>query len=184
MKTRIGLATGMALFLAATASAQYHLKVAACAGYSLSAFEDQGSAAGAIPLGVSVGFDAAPALEVGGEFIYPLGGYQFESTQFDVKVKSTFNQMMAGAYGKYLLGSGNTRPFLKAGVGYYMGDAKVEPTGYPSATEKIKSAVGFNVGGGLQLESGISVGFTYNIVKREEMGMNTWGVMVGYPLIR
>jgi hypothetical protein len=150
----------------------------------MTAFQDQGSAAGAIPLGVSLGFKTAPELEVGGEFFYPLGGYKFESTQFDVKVTSTFNQMMVGAYGKYLLGSGNTKPFLKAGIGYYMGDAKIEATGYPSETSKIKSAVGFNVGGGIQTESGMSIGFTYNIVKREEMGMNTWGVVVGYPLIK
>jgi hypothetical protein len=184
MKTRIGLALGIVLILALAVSAQQNLKLTAYSGYSMSAFENQGSAAGTIPLGLSLGFKATPALEIGGEFFYPLGGYEFESTQYDVKVKSTLNQMMAGAYGRYLLGSGNAKPFLKAGIGYYMGDAKVEATGYPSETEKIKSAVGFNVGGGLQLESGMSIGFVYNIITREESGMNTWAVLVGYPLIR
>jgi hypothetical protein len=184
MKTRIGLVLGLALILATAVSAQQNLTLSVYAGYSLSAFENQGSSAGTIPLGVSLGFKAAPELEVGGEFFYPLGGYQFELAEFDVKTTTTFNQMMVGAFGKYLLGSGNTKPFLKAGIGYYMGDAKVEMTGYPSQTAKIKGAVGFNVGGGIQTESGMSIGFTYNIVTREEMGMNTWGVMVGYPLIK
>jgi len=184
MKTRIGLVLGMVLVLATAVSAQNNLTLSLHAGYSMTAFEDQGSAAGTIPLGVSVGFKATPELAVGGEFIYPLGGYKFESTEFDVKVTSTFNQMMAGAFGKYSLGSGSAKPFLKAGVGYYMGDAKIEAKGFPTETGKIKAAVGFNVGGGIQLESGMSIGFSYNIVKREDMGMNTWGVLVGYPLIK
>jgi opacity protein-like surface antigen len=184
MKTRIELVLGIVLILAVTVSGQQNLKLTAYAGYSLSAFEDQGSAAGTIPLGLSLGFKAAPALEVGGEFFYPLGGYEFESTEANVTIKLTRNQMMAGAYGSYLLGSGNAKPYLKAGVGYYMGDAKVEQTDYASVTRKIKSAVGFNVGGGLQLESGMSIGFVYNIVTREKSGMNTWAILVGYPIIR
>jgi hypothetical protein len=189
MKTRIGLVLGMVLVLAVAVSAQNNTTLSVFAGYSMSAFQDQGSAAGTIPLGASIGFKTSPELEVGGEFFYPIGGYKFESTEFDVKVTTTFNQMMAGAYGKYLLGSGNTKPFVKAGVGYYMGDAKSEASGFPSVTSKIKAGVGFNVGGGIQMESGLSIGFTYNIVKREftsgeKMGMNTWAVLVGYPLIK
>jgi hypothetical protein len=65
-----------------------------------------------------------------------------------------------------------------------MGDVKNEVTGVPSVTRKIKAAVGFNFGGGIQMESGISLGFVFNIVTREEAGMNTWAILVGYPLIR
>jgi len=189
MKTRIGLVLGMILILSTAVSAQQNLTLSVYAGYSMSAFQDQGSAAGAIPLGISLGVKAASEFEVGGEFFYPLGGYKFESTQYDVKVTSTFNQMMVGAYGKYFLGSGNTKPFLKGGIGYYMGDVKVEAAGFPTETSKIKAGVGFNIGGGIQMESGISLGFTYNIVKREltsgeKMGLNTWAVLVGYPLIK
>ena len=183
MKTRIGLVLGMVLILAAAASAQ-NLKLTAYAGYSMSAFENQGSAAGTIPLGLSLGFKAAPALEVGGEFFYPVGGYQFELKEATAKVTTTFNQMMAGGYGRYVLGSGHTKPFLKAGIGYYMGDVKFEVEGGESDTAKLDGAIGFNIGGGILMQSGLSLGFTYNIVTREKAGMNTWAILVGYPLIR
>jgi hypothetical protein len=189
MKTRIGLVLCLVLILAAAVSAQQNLTLSVFAGYSMSAFENQGSAAGAIPLGVSLGVKASPELTVGGEFFYPLGGYKFGYTDSNVHVTSTFTQMMIGAFGKYLVGSGNIKPFLKAGIGYYFGDEKVEADGYSTVTDKVKGAVGFNVGGGIQMESGLSFGFTYNIVSREiisgrKMGMNTWAVLVGYPLIK
>jgi hypothetical protein len=184
MKTRIVLVLGMVLVLAAAVSAQKNAKLTVYTGYSMTAFENQGSAAGAIPLGVSVGVQVAPAIVAGGEFFYPLGGYKFESTEYNIKVSSTFNQMMVGAFGKYLLGSGSTKLFLKGGIGYYFGDVKAEATGFPTVTEKVKAALGINAGAGIQMDNGLSLGATFNIVKRESTGMNTWAVLVGYSILK
>jgi hypothetical protein len=184
MKTRTGLVVALLTFLAVAGFARQNLKVTLYTGYTLSAFEGQESAAGTLPLAISIGAKANPALEVGGEFVYPLGGYQFELQGLAAKVTTTINQMMAGAYGKYLLSAGPTKPFLKAGVGYYFGDTKSEIEGGESGTYKVDGAIGFNVGGGIQFRRGLSLGFTYNIVTREDAGMNTWAVLVGYPIVR
>jgi hypothetical protein len=186
MKTRIGLVLGMGMVLILTVAVfgQQGLKLTAYAGYSLSAFEHQNATVESIPLGLSLGFKAIPAMEFGVEFFYPIGGYQFELEESDVKITTTYNQMMAGGYGKYVLGSGNTHPFLKAGIGYYMGDTKIDVEGGESDTSKMDGAIGFNIGGGIQMQSGLSLGFTYNIVTREKAGMNTWAILAGYPIIQ
>jgi len=179
------LALAIILVVAAAGFAQQNLTLSVFTGYSLTAFEDQESSAGTIPVGLSAGFKVQPALEVGGEFFYPIGGYSFEEGDEDFgKITYTFNQMMAGVYGKYLLGSGNLKPFLKAGVGYYMGNVKGETEGLPEVDVDMDAAVGFNVGAGIESPNGLFAGFTYNIVTREDAGMNTYAVTVGYKLIR
>jgi hypothetical protein len=183
MKIRTTIALCMLLLVAAAGFAQTNPIVTAIAGYTMSAFEDQESAAGTILVGASIGVMATPALEVGGEFLYPIGGYKFELETGYGKYTTTINQMMAGGYGKFLLGSGNLQPFIKGGVGYYMGKPKVEFDGQ-SETGELKSAIGFNVGGGIQTEKGLSVGFTYNIVKRDDGGCNTWAVTLGYQIVK
>jgi hypothetical protein len=182
---RNAIALAIILVVAVAGFAQQNLTLSVFTGYSLTAFEDQGSAAGTLPIGLSAGLKVQPALEVGGEFFYPLGGYAFEEQDEDFgKITTTFNQMMAGVYGKYLLGSGNLKPFLKAGVGYYMGNAQAETEGLPKVDVDIDAAVGFNVGAGIESPNGLFAGFTYNIVTREDVGMNTYAVTVGYKLIK
>jgi hypothetical protein len=183
MKTRNVIALCAVVLFAAAGFAQQNMTVSLFTGYTMSAFEDQESAAGTLPLAASIGFKAAPALEIGGEFFYPLGGYQFETDILGTKLTTTFNQMMAGAYGKYCLGEGATKPFLKAGVGYYFGNVKLESEGESDSAD-MDGAIGFNVGGGIQMDSGLSLGFTYNIVTREEVGMNFWAATIGYQIIK
>jgi len=184
MKIRTGIVLCVILLIAVAGFAQTKPIVSGLAGYTMSAFEGQGSAAGTLALGASVGLKATPALEVGGEFVYPISGYKFEEDAgIFGKVTTTINQMLIGAYGKYFVGTGNLKPFLKAGLGYYTGKPKVEMSG-DSETAELKSAVGFNFGGGVQTEKGLFAMFTYNIVKRESAGYNCWSVLVGYQIVK
>jgi hypothetical protein len=189
MKTRNAIVLCVVVLFAVAGFAQQNMTVSLFTGYTMTAFENQESAAGTIPLGVSIGFKAAPALEIGGEFFYPLGGYEFkvEDMYSSESYTVTHNQMMAGAYGKYCLGEGSMKPFLKAGVGYYFGNSKSE-LGGQSFTADVDGAIGFNVGGGIQMESGLFAGFIYNIVNRgsgdEKSGANTWALTIGYQIIK
>ena len=183
MKARNVFALCAVVLLAASGFAQQNTIVTIFTGYTMTAFDGQASAAGTIPVAASIGFKAAPALEIGGEFFYPIGGYQFKVTGFGETITTTFNQMMAGVYGKYCFGESSMKPFLKAGVADYFGNMKLEMSG-SSTTGSVKSAIGFNVGGGVQWENGLLVGFTYNIVKRDGSGMNTWAAMIGYQIIK
>ncbi|MDZ7371970.1 MAG: porin family protein [candidate division KSB1 bacterium] len=163
-------------------------------GLSYSAFEDQEESASAIPLGVAVGYAAMPNLEVGGELNLALPGYGFETELYDIKVTSTFKQNLVGVFGRYYLGKGNLKPFVKGGLGMYFGDAEVEVS-YEGQKEKetidVNGALGFNLGAGVMLQKGFYAEFNYNIVSRkasdsetgeesDSFGMNTWAVQLGY----
>lgn len=182
MKTKLFVIAIIILF-ATAGFAQQKFTVAPYAGYSMTAFEDQESAAGTILAGIYLGYKAMPALEIGAEFNYPVGGYSFESEYFGTTFTYTFHQMMLGFYGKYYIGTGNMKPFIKGGIGYYMGDTDVE-SGGEEATVDRDSAIGFNFGGGVLLNNGFFAEFNYNIVTREELGMGTWAAFVGYQLIK
>lgn len=187
MKTKL-MVIGIVLLFCVAGFGQ-NLTVTAFTGYSMTSFEDQDDAAGTLPLGLAVGYKAAPAIEIGGEFMYPLGGYSWELDFFGETVTTTFNQMMIGAYGKYFIGTGNMKPFVKAGVGYFMGNAKSEGGGETMDFD-VDGGIGFNFGGGVLLSQGFSVEFVYNMVSRkiegddEKYGMNTWAVLVGYQLVK
>ena len=177
--------------------AQSGFKVNLSTGYSLTAFEEDPysqDAAGTLPLGVSVGKQVTPALEAGVEVLYPLGGYTWEVEFTGIpgivdsyKTESTINQVLYGVYGRYLLSSGpGLKPFVKAGLGLYTGGGTVEFEG-ESEDFDIKSAVGFNIGGGVYVKDNVWVQFQYHIVSREpdeegaeKSGANTWDVMAGY----
>ena len=187
MKVKVTAILMIALF-AVSASAGTGLKLSAVTGYSMTAFEDQDDAAGTLPIGVQVGKQLKPALEVGVEVIFPLGGYTFEAEEMGLKLTSTFNQSLIGAYGKYSFGEGRLKPYAKAGVGYYSGNAdlELEVLGESASEEvEIESAVGFSVGVGVACsKSGLFGEFVYNLVTREDMGMNTWAVLIGYQILK
>ena len=182
------LIIGIIVLFAAAGFAQQKFTVAPYAGYTMSAFEDQESAAGTILAGINLGYKAMPALEIGAEFKYPIGGYSFEVEVVDPftldteTYTSTLNQMMLGAYGKYYIGTGNIKPFAKAGVGYYMGDGTSENGA--EVDVEIDAAIGFNFGGGVLMNNGFFAEFNFNMVSREDAGMNSWDVFVGYQLIK
>lgn len=186
MKFKLFIVIG-SLLMSASVYGQSKFTVAALAGYGLSAFENQESSAGTIPLGVQLGYLVTPSLEAGAEVNLALGGYKFESEFDEFNVTTTFNQTIIDAFGKYYFGQGNFKPFAKAGLGYYLGDAKVKIEG-DSETADIDPAIGFNFGAGLINQKGIFAEFTYHIVSRksggESMGMNNWAVMIGYKFIR
>jgi hypothetical protein len=177
------LIIGIIVLFTAAGFAQQKFTVAPYAGYAMSAFEDQESAAGSILAGVNLGYNVMPALQVGAEFSYVIGGFGFETEFLGETITTTFNMMMLGGYGKYFIGTGNIKPFVKAGVGYYMGNAKVEGGGEEEDVD-VDSNIGFNFGGGAVMNNGVFLEFNFNMVSREDVGMNYWAVFVGYQLIK
>lgn len=181
------------LFLAFGLFAQEsQFTLSAVGGYAMSAFEDQDDAAGALPVGVQVGYKFKPNMIVGGEINMALGGFSWELNQSGYKITSTANQTLIGAFGKYYFSEGKYLPYGRVGVGMYTGDgeAKVEYQGQSEKqTINIDSAIGFNIGGGVLLpEKGIFAEFIYHIVSRkaegESSGMNYWAIQVGYQFIK
>ena len=172
--------------------AQSRFTVSALTGYTMSAFEDQEDAAGTLPIGVLVGYKAAPNLEVGVELNHALGGFGFEFDYSGTKITTTFNQTIFGVFGKYHFTENILKPYAKLGVGYYTGNADVEYElngDKQSSTSDIDSAIGFSLGAGLiQSAKGFFAEFNYHIVSRkvegESGGMNSWAILIGYKFIR
>ncbi len=183
----------VALFLVSGLFAQEsQFTVSAVGGYAMSAFEDQDDAAGALPVGVQVGYKFKPNFILGGEVNLAVGGFSWEMEESGYKITTTANQTLIGAFGKYYFSEGTYLPYGRAGVGMYTGDGEVKAE-YQGQSQKqtlnIDSAFGFNIGGGVLLpEKGIFAEFIYHIVSREvegeSSGMNYWAIQVGYQFIK
>lgn len=171
----------VALVLVSGAYAGQGMKLSVGAGYTMSAFEDQDDAAGNIAIDVSLAKQMGDALWAGLEIYYPLG-YTFETSFTDpwsgqtAKFEQTLNNYMLGVFGKYFL---SDKPYLKAGLGYFMGGYKVE-SDWGDEDGDIDSAIGFIVGAGAQVTPKVAVEFNYRIVNREDFGMNSWDILVQY----
>lgn len=200
---RMGLLLLAALSVCSMSFAQGNTSLAVTSGYTMSAFEDQEDAAGTLPLGVQLGYMASPNLQVGAEVNYLLSGLTWKGEYAGFTLEQTFEQTIVSAYAKYFLGQGNVKPFVKGGVGYFMGNAKwVYKYDNEEDTDdmKIDPAIGFIVGAGVTLTPNIFVEFNYNLVSRkyaeddaadmdpyasanessDKFGMNTWSILVGY----
>jgi opacity protein-like surface antigen len=191
----------LVMFIMASATfAQGNTSLAITTGYTMSAFKDQEDAAGTLPIGLQLGYLASPNVQIGLEVSNALAGFTWQLKDEGINIESTFNQTIIDVYGKLFLGSSNVKPYIKGGVGYFLGDneTKVEILGQ-KATEKVKMDpnIGFTVGGGVTLTKKLFLEFNYNIVSRkaadsaslgdelvgasnEKVGMNTWSVLVGY----
>lgn len=159
-------------------------------GYLNSAFEDQTDAAGAIELGGTFVLDALPILEAGAEFSTTISPFEFEGVEpfTNTKFTSKFNTTMFGVYGKYNLPLPALTPYFRVGAGYYSGSFDVEALG-ETVTTDFKSALGINVGAGIETFTGLFAEFVYHIVSREvddplfsgtTVGYNYWGLRAGY----
>jgi hypothetical protein len=182
------IATTVVGLLAAGASAQ--TKLAAFVGYGQSAFEDQDDAAGYIPLGIQGLLELSPGMSVGAEINFAVVPFTWTYEDFeDAEVRIT--QTIISALAKYEIGQGDLRPHVCGGLGIYMG--KIEYTDHPlwgDAEEDFKSAIGFNIGGGITADWGYDrfwlAEFVYHIVEREEdvdngdsFGANNWAIQLG-----
>jgi hypothetical protein len=156
-------------------------------GYLNSSFDDQEDAAGAIELGASFVIDALPILDAGAEYTMTVSPFEFEgSDPFIGDFKTKLNSSMFGVYARYNLPLPALTPYVRVGAGYYSGSIEVEALGQ-TGEEDFSSALGFNVGAGINTFTGLNAEFVYHLVKREldqqgavSAGYNYWGLRVGY----
>lgn len=206
MKTRNAMIL-LLVVLAGAGLAQSSKTLGIYTGYTMSAFEDQGDAAGTLPVGVQLGFKVAPQVEVGFEAANALGGFTWKGDVLGMETESTFNYTLLSAYGKYSFSQENLAPYVKGGIGYFLGDVKTKVSFMgeeESVTSKIDPGIGFVLGGGVDFNKRFFAEFSYNIVSRksgeetdgsdefemaaaddsgssnDSWGMNTWVAKIGY----
>ena len=189
MKTKLLILPIVLLFTVA-GLAQSNVALSLHTGYTMSAFsefEEKGLVDDAPLIGFNVGYELLKGLELGGGFNYVIGGFKFEMEDDEGSFTLKWEYILIGLYGKYSLNSGSFNPFVKVGVGYFLGDNIIELEGVENSFE-VDNGIGFIFGGGIQHSSGIFAEFNYNIVTRnyfnEDFDMNTWAVFIGYHIKR
>jgi len=154
-------------------------------GLAASQFEDQEEAASNFVAGAAIGTDVMPMLDLGIEYEMLVSPFEMDFIPgSSMKIK----QSMVGVFGKLYplpVDLEIVDPYVRAGVGYYMGNLEVENVG----DKDFKGAVGFNAGVGTDTILGLYVEAVFHIIKREFDdddetidlgGMNYLTVMVGF----
>jgi opacity protein-like surface antigen len=184
--------------------------IGAFVGYGTSAFSDLENTdqAGYVPVGAHILFGTGGNFEIGAEINYAAVPFTFDvqDPRYDFSLGETkIGQLYYGALAKFKIGSGGgILPYIRGGAGLYTGSIKME---YSEEFKKmyeeslgitledqetdLKSAFGFNVGGGAEIDfssnNGIFAEFVYHFVKREldkegaeSFTANNWAFHVGF----
>ena len=163
------------------------------AGLANTAFEDQEEAAGSLAIGATLGMKVAPIIETGLEFNMLTSPWEFEE-KIDVSTYTMrVSQTMIGVYAKVDLPLAILNPYVRAGLGYYMGKMEMEAQEFgetQSGEENFKGAIGYNLGAGVNTFLGIYAEVIYHIVEREldvdgveAFGANNVHINVGYQFV-
>ena len=173
---------------AGLSQAQVYLGVQGGVGFS--SFEDQDKGASAIPLGITIGTDLMPIIDIGAEANFLASPYKFEELDptANATYESEFSQNFYGAYIRwYVLPLPAITPYLKGGVAYYSGKWKSS-----GDDVNMKGSIGFNIGAGVDFLMGLYGEVVYHIVSLEpdmenlpaefsgSKGYNSVQVTVGY----
>lgn len=193
------------LFLASGTA--YSQSIGAFGGYGSSAFgDDVDEESNYIPVGVQLLFGSSN-FEFGVEVNYAVVPFTFSMGDMgDMKI----NQLNYGALAKFKFGtSRGIWPYLRAGAGMYTGSLKFDFTdeindfGIEDVENDFKSAFGFNLGAGVEMNinrgGGLFAEFVYHVVEREldveenelsggdltlgessKMTANNWAIHVGF----
>ena len=163
------------------------------AGLASTSFEEQTEAASSLAIGVTLGTKVAPIIETGLEFSMLTSPWEFEETEFDYKMTARFTQTMVGVYAKVDLPLAVINPYVRAGLGYYMGKMEVEQSAFgttESGSEDFKGAIGYNLGAGVTTFLGIYAEVVFHIVSREldvdgaeAFGANNVHINAGYQFV-
>jgi len=176
-------------------------------GYGASAFGDKffgeeaedENQAKYVPVGAHILFGTGGNFEIGAEINYAAVPFTFDAGEYgDLEVE----QLYYGALAKFKIGSGGgIWPYVRGGAGLYTGSVNVKYSeeakaiGAEDESIDLKSAFGFNVGGGAELDfssnNGLFAEFVYHIVTREfdqeegeegdtSFGANNWAIQVGF----
>jgi len=171
------------LIMVTAAVSMAQIAVGVQAGYANPAFEKHDAAGGAIPIGIQVGTNFLPVIEVGGEVSMTVKPFVMEEEGAPDDFEVT--QTIVGVYGKYHLPMPAITPYGKVGVGYYLGGWDQGDWG----DGDFDGAVGFSVGAGVNTLMGIYGEFVYHIVSRKgdwegakSYGYNNWGIHAGYRI--
>ena len=197
----------LALFL--ISGTAYSQSIGAFVGYGASAFDDADldGNAGYIPVGAHILFGVA-VFEIGAEINYAAVPFTFESQDEDIDMKKgelKMGQLYYGVLAKFKIGSGGgIWPYIRGGAGMYTGSLKAEFSDeYNKYLENLygqkgenqeqdfKSAFGFNVGAGAEIDfsnnNGLFAELVYHIVDREldvegaeSFKANNWAIHVGF----
>lgn len=161
-------------------------------GYLATAFEDQDEAAQSLGFGVSYSAKKLELFDAGLEFNMLASPWEFTDKSEFYTQKYTFTQTMIGLFVKVDIPLVVLTPYVRAGLGYYMGkvEAEISEGGQTmSAENDMKGALGYNLGAGVETFLGIYAEVIFHIVEREidvkdtePFGANNVAANIGYRI--
>ena len=183
------LLTVISIIVLATALSQAQVYLGVQGGMGFSSFDDVEKEATAIPLGITVGTDLMPIIDIGAEANFLASPYTFEEVDpLTMETsESKFSQNFYGAYVRwYVLPLPAITPYIRGGVAYYSGKWS------NGGDVDMKGSVGYNIGAGVDFLMGLYGEVVYHIVSLEpdmenlpdelsgSKGYNSVQVTVGY----
>ena len=187
--SKVVIVFAVIFLIAGLSQAQVYIGVQGGMGFS--SFEDQDKGATAIPLGVTIGTDLLPIINVGAEANFLVSPYKFDSVDplSLTTTESKFTQNFYGVYVRwYVLPLPAITPYLRGGAAYYSGKWKSDG----DDDTNVKGTMGFNIGAGVDFLMGLYGEVVYHIVSHEldmenlpselsgSKGYNSVQVTVGY----
>lgn len=183
--SKVVIVLAVIFLMAGLSQAQVYIGVQGGMGFS--SFGDQDKGATAIPLGVTIGTDLLPIIDVGAEANFLVSPYKFDVLDPTTltTMESKFSQNFYGAYVRwYVLPLPAITPYLRGGAAYYSGKWKFDG----SDDTNVKGSMGFNIGAGVDFLMGLYGEVVYHIVSHEldienppdSKGYNSVQVTVGY----
>ena len=187
--SKVVIVFAVIFLIAGLSQAQVYIGVQGGMGFS--SFEDQDKGATAIPLGVTIGTDLLPIINIGAEANFLVSPYKFDNVDplSLTTTESEFTQNFYGVYVRwYVLPLPAITPYLRGGAAYYSGKWKSDG----DDDTNVKGTMGFNIGAGVDFLMGLYGEVVYHIVSHEldmenlpselsgSKGYNSVQVTVGY----
>ena len=161
---RFTLLFALLLMVSGSLSAQKALRL--YGSYAATDFEEQVEPAQAFGFGASFGSQFAALFEAGLEFNMLAQPWKFESTMDNYTLSTEYTNMMIGAYLKVDIPLVIIEPYVKGGIGYYMGKVTVNARDL-SEDYDFKGAMGYSVGAGVDIFLGLYGEVVYHMVEQE-----------------
>jgi hypothetical protein len=156
-------------------------RLSAFVGYGISLFDGdfpregvERGHAGFLPVSLSASWEIRTSARLGVEFNYSVLPFAFDDREGLNQATEKVSQLVLGSFTRYTLTESVISPYLKGGVGIYLGQWVIDyrdDAGFVDAEYDLKPSLGFSAGAGIIADWAgdrfLFLEFLYHLVSRE-----------------